>query len=251
MTEVSLWSVFWYALLTAVATGFGALPFIFLKRKDPLVIGISNAIAAWLMLGASYGLVYEGISLSLQKTILGIVLGLVFVFFSHWFVEQKVDGDLKKQLVTQATQKNLKKMFLIILIMTIHSAAEGIGIGTSFWGGADFGVVMSIAIAIHNIPEWLAISSILVPRGVSWRKSALWSIFTSLPQPIFAIPAYLFVSYFTGVLPAGLGFAAWAMFWLVFADIIPDAHKHMQNVWVGVIITLALAGMLAFQTLIG
>ena len=243
--------VFWYAFLTAVATGLGALPFLFFKRRDSLIVGVANSVAAWLMLGASYWLVYEGVELSLLKTMIGIVAWLLFVFLSHWLVEQKIDGNIKNKLVDQVAQKNFKKMFLIVLIMTIHSAAEGIWIWTSFGGGASFGIVMSVAIAIHNIPEWLAISSILVPRGVSWRKSALWSIFSSLPQPLLAVPAFLFVNQFSWVLPIGLWFAAGAMFWLAFADIIPDAHKNLPNVWVGVIMTLALSAMISFQILIG
>ena len=248
---ISLWTVFWYAFLTAVATWLGAIPFVFLKRRDPWVVGVSNAIAAGLMLGASYGLVYEGIDVDLRKTIVWIVLGLLFVFFSHWLVEQKIDGNLKKKLLTEAAQKNFKKMFLIVLIMTIHSAAEGIGIWTSFGWGEQFWAIMSIAIAIHNIPEGLAISSILVPRWVPWRQAALWSIFTSLPQPILAVPAFLFVSAFANLLPVGLGFAAGAMFWLVFADILPDAHKNLPNVLVGILTTLALAWMIAFQVVLG
>ncbi|NCQ12145.1 MAG: ZIP family metal transporter, partial [Bacteroidetes bacterium] len=49
------------------------------------------------------------------------------------------------------------------------------------------------AIAIHNIPEGLAISLVLVPRGVSAIKAMGWSVFSSLPQPIMAIPAFLFI----------------------------------------------------------
>jgi len=46
--------VFFYALLTAVATGLGALPFAFIKTMSRRWLGISNAIAAGLM-GAAAG----------------------------------------------------------------------------------------------------------------------------------------------------------------------------------------------------
>ena len=78
------------------------------------------------------------------------------------------------------------KGVLIVGVMTLHSFAEGVGIGVSYGGGAELGIFITIAIAIHNIPEGLAISLVLVPRGASVRAAAGWSIFSSLPQPLVA-----------------------------------------------------------------
>jgi ZIP family zinc transporter len=49
--------VFLLALLTAVATGLGALPFLFVKNITRDWLGVSNALASGLMLAASFGLV--------------------------------------------------------------------------------------------------------------------------------------------------------------------------------------------------
>ena len=89
--------------------------------------------------------------------------------------------------------------------MTAHSAAEGIGIGAAFGGSGAFGLVIAIAIAIQNIPEGLAISLVLVPRGMRVRTAAAWSVFSSLPQPIVAVPAFLFVEEFASVLAGRSG----------------------------------------------
>jgi zinc transporter ZupT len=40
-----------------------------------------------------------------------------------------------------------------------------VGVGVSFGGGEELGVFITAAIAVHNIPEGLAISLVLVPRG--------------------------------------------------------------------------------------
>ena len=48
------------------------------------------------------------------------------------------------------------------------------------------------------------------------------AVISSLPQPLVAVPAYLFVEWFTFLLPIGLGCAAGTMIWMVFAELIPD-----------------------------
>jgi hypothetical protein len=72
--------------------------------------------------------------------------------------------------------------------MTAHSFAEGVGVGAAFGSGESLGLVTAIAIAIHNIPEGLAISLVLVPQGVSVLRAAGSSVFSSVPQPLVASP---------------------------------------------------------------
>jgi ZIP family zinc transporter len=138
-------------------------------------------------------------------------------------------------------------MLLIVGVMTIHSFTEGVGIGVSFGGGEEFGLVIALAIALHNIPEGLAISLVLVPRGVSVPRAAGWSIFSSLPQPLMAVPAFVFVEAFEPLLPVGLGFAAGAMAWMVAGDLIPEAIRVAPAWTVALVGSLAAAAMLALQ----
>ncbi|MEX0820393.1 MAG: phosphoglycerate kinase [Pirellulaceae bacterium] len=87
----------------------------------------------------------------------------------------------------------------------------------------------------------LAISLVLVPRGTPIWKAATWSIFTSLPQPLMAVPAFLFVLAFQPFLPVGLGLAAGAMIWMVFAELIPDALKRASGPTVDTAVPLTFA----------
>lgn len=244
--EPTVLSVFLFALFTAVACGFGAIPFLFTKKFSRQYLGIANAIAAGLMIAASFGLIYQGIGFNLTRTLIGVLVGLVFIVLSHRFLDRYEDLQIGNLEGLDA-----KKALLLVGIMTLHSFAEGVGVGVSFGGGEAFGVFITLAIAIHNIPEGLAISLVLVPRGVSVLKAAGWSVFSSLPQPLMAVPAFLFVAAFKPFLPVGLGFAAGAMIWLAISEILPEALEDASHSTVATVMTLSIAAMIAFQALLG
>ena len=73
MTAPGVGQVLLLALLTAVATGLGALPFLVVRDLTRGWLGVSNALASGLMLAASFGLVYEGAVYGLGRTLLGVV----------------------------------------------------------------------------------------------------------------------------------------------------------------------------------
>lgn len=240
--------VFVAAMITAIATGFGAIPFIYFKKFDKKWLGIGNSIAAGLMFGASAGLIYEGLSIQdvsqpAIRVLGGAVAGGLLVYTSHKFLEnRKADYS-----IGEVRGANAIKMLMIVGIMTIHSFAEGVGVGVAFGDSPSFGSFISLAIAVHNIPEGLAICLILIPRGVSVRKGALWSIFSSLPQPIMAVPAFLFVLTFRPFLPVGLGLAAGAMFWMVFNELLPEAKEELSTKTVMIIAAITAILMSLFQ----
>jgi zinc transporter, ZIP family len=239
-------SVFLFALLTAGATGLGAVPFAFAKHPTRRWLGTSNAVAAGLMLAASFGLIYEGMSYGPLRTLVGALLGLVFIVVAR----RSLQHEEHPAVFASMSGLDARKALLIVGVMTIHSFTEGIGIGVSFGGGAALGLFISLALAVHNIPEGLAISLVLVPRGVGWVRASLWSIFSSLPQPLMAVPAFFFVEAFRPLLPYGLGFAAGAMIWMVFSELVPDALEEASSNLVAVVITVSVVAMVAFQVFI-
>jgi len=242
--EINTTTVFFAALITAITTGIGAIPFFFIKDMNKWWIGISSAVAAGLMLSASFSLILESTELSVEKTVIGLFAGLILIVLSDKLLSKY---DLP---VEDLAKSDAKKMFMIMGVMTLHSFAEGIGVGVSYGGTKELGMFITTAIAIHNIPEGLAISLVLVPRGVSAIKAMGWSVFSSLPQPIMAIPAFLFILTFKDYLPIGLGLAAGAMIWMVFSEMISDALRHCESSTVGITITISFIVMYAFQYLI-
>jgi zinc transporter, ZIP family len=234
-------AVFLVALGTALATGLGALPFAFNRYPTRNWLGIANSLASGFMIGASLGLFYEGGKHDLALTAVGVVAGVAFIWWSGRLLGRRREPHLGSLVGADA-----RKALLIVGVMTIHSITEGMGLGVAFGGEEALGLLIAIAIAVHNIPEGLAISLVLVSRGASVRSAAGWSIFSSLPQPLMAVPAFLFVKEFAAFLPLGLGFAAGAMMWLVLTDLLPEAIETTRLATVAVAVAGSALGMLAF-----
>lgn len=245
MDQPSLLAVFAAALATALATGLGAAPFLLAARRARSWIGLANALAGGFMLAASGLLFYEGARDGVGRTFVGAILGVLFV---AWV--SRLLAALPGVRFAALADADARKALLLVGVMTVHSAAEGIGVGVGFGGGEELGLVTATAIAIHNIPEGLAICLVLVPRGVRALRAAGWSVFSSLPQPVLAVPAFLFVALFDGLVPVGLGFAGGAMLWMVAANVVPDALATSSRRAVGLALFASTAAMLALEALL-
>ncbi|VAH15558.1 unnamed protein product [Triticum turgidum subsp. durum] len=244
--RVSVYVVAWSTLAMAAATGLGALPFFFLELEAQWA-GLCNGLAAGVMLAASFDLVQEGQMYgSGSWVVLGILSGGIFIWLCKKILEQH--GEVSMLDIKGA---DASKVILVVGIMTLHSFGEGSGVGVSFVGskGLSQGLLVTVAIAVHNIPEGLAVSMVLSSRGVSPQKAMLWSIITSL-QPIVAVPAFLCADAFQKVLPFCTGFAAGCMIWIVIAEVLPDAFKEATPSQVASAGTLAVAFMETLSTVL-
>jgi zinc transporter ZupT len=233
--------VFFFGLFTALATGGGAVPFTFVRTVSARAVAHANGIASGLMLGASFGLLIEGSEHGIYQAVVGANLGVVFILLTQRYLAHR---DFP---FGSATGLWARRTLLMVLVMTIHSVAEGIAVGAAFAGERSLAVLITAAIAVHNIPEGLAISAVLRPRGASVAACAGWSIFSSLPQPLMAVPAFLFVEAFAPTLPYAMGFAAGAMVFMVFVELLPEAYDHSRKPIVGLLVGITLVGMMWFQ----
>ena len=246
MTDPTVPLVFAAALITALATGLGALPLLLREARNGRWLGLGNALAAGLMLAASFSLVQEGFAFGPLRTLGGVLAGVAAIVLAKRWLDGKNGLSIE-----QARGADAVKMVLIVGVMTVHSFAEGIGVGVGYGGGRELGDFITIAIALHNVPEGLAIALIMVPRGASVFSAALWAIFSSLPQPLLAVPAFLFVLTFQPWLPVGLGLAAGAMLWMIFAELLPEASDEISTQNLGAVVVMAFAAMLGLTLLIG
>ncbi len=245
LVDVNAFTVAVAALVTALACGLGAVPFLFGPNALRGQLGVADAAAAGAMLAATAVLLGEGWGHGSLRLAAGIVLGIAFIAVTERVLAAHDEMDFGALRGADA-----RTAITIIAVMTVHSVAEGVGVGVSFGGGSELGIFITAAIAIHNIPEGFAISLVLVPRGESVGRAAWWSIFSSLPQPLLAVPAFLFVNEFRGFLPVGLGFAGGAMAWLVAAELIPSARRVASAQTVAAALAVSFAAMLALQVLL-
>lgn len=245
--------LYWSALtgvISALATGLGAIPVAIIRNSSVVLRAFSGAVAAGMMISASvFSLAQEGISLKTTRpsapyeVIVGLLLGALF----FWLVDKKME----KQDFGERKKTMSRRGILIFIAMLIHSFPEGVAIGVGF-ATADFqfGLIMAIAISVHNIPEGIAISLPLRSEGESFIKCAGLSVLSSVPQPLAAVPAALAVWLFQPLLATGLGFAGGAMIYLVVLELIPEAVEEggkTLTAW-GVMVGLSL--MLLITTLL-
>ncbi len=210
-----------------------------------------------MMVAASYSLIIEGWTFdepddksslsSLTRTVIGTVFGLLFILSTKSFLEKH-----EELTVGGLAGADARKVLLIIFVMTLHSFSEGVGIGVSFGGsnGSELGVFISASLAVHNVPEGLAVAIVLLPRRISKLTASLWCIGTSLPQPLMAVPAFLFVDTFIPFLPVGLGFAGGAMAWVALCELLVEAIEDTNILTTGIISSMSLCAMLYMQEII-
>lgn len=101
---------------------------------------------------------------SLCRAAFGFFLGVFFILLTKRLLDRF--EDLKME---DAHGASAQKMVLILFVMTLHSLSEGIGIGVSFGGasGMKLGHFISLSLAMHNVPEGLAVALVMTSRKVS------------------------------------------------------------------------------------
>jgi ZIP family zinc transporter len=230
--------VFVAGFITALATGLGALPFFLFDDISDRWNVVLWGLASGIMVSASvFGLLSEGVSnaggsLDYLLILAGMGVGVLLVVVGHDVVS---GAEIHPRKYEEA---DVRKLVLILGVLTVHSFPEGVAVGVSFadlnfaaadaipllgYGVPVLAVFMTVAISIHNVPEGVAISIPLRSMGVSEPRMVWWAVFSSLPQPIGAVIAFYFVRVAREFLPLGFGFAAGAMIYLVLTEFVPEA----------------------------
>ncbi|MCZ6778063.1 MAG: ZIP family metal transporter [Acidobacteria bacterium] len=239
-----LWAVVLYSGLAAACAALGVLPFMARRRLPSAWLGWADALAAGLMLGASYILVVEGIErLPLAETF-GTLAGIATLYATH-----ALTGIWKPGL-RPARPDGSGPTDKLWLRNAIHSSAEGVSIGAAMAVDLDFGIFVALALTAHNVPEATALCAYLVPRGVRLLPAALLCVAANLGQIVLAVLTFLMVAEQPALLPAALGFAAGALIYLVVVELLPDSFAKTGHTTIAVLTSVALGAVVIFRGMI-
>ncbi|MGR9012224.1 MAG: ZIP family metal transporter [Gammaproteobacteria bacterium] len=114
---------------------------------------------------------------------------------------------------------------LIILGDGIHNFVDGVLIAAAFLTDVQLGIVTSLAVAAHEIPQEVGDFAILLHSGYSKRKAVFYNMLASLTTVLGGVLAYFGLEDLHDSLPYFLALAASSFIYIAVADLIPSLHK--------------------------
>ncbi|NLJ78111.1 MAG: ZIP family metal transporter, partial [Tissierellia bacterium] len=118
----------------------------------------------------------------------------------------------------------LKTGIILGIGIALHNVPEGLAIGVSYVADKNLGYTIALIMLIQNIPEGMAIAAPLYIGGTSKSRVIGITALTGVPMGIGVLIAYLFGNISPTIISMGLGFAAGAMLFIVFDEMIPSAN---------------------------
>jgi zinc and cadmium transporter len=113
---------------------------------------------------------------------------------------------------------------LIILGDSIHNFVDGVLIAAAFLTDVQLGIVTSLAVAAHEIPQEVGDFAILLDSGYSRGKALFYNVLASLTTVLGGVLAYFSLEDLHDSLPYFLALAASSFIYIAVADLIPSLH---------------------------
>jgi zinc and cadmium transporter len=140
---------------------------------------------------------------------------------------------------------------LIIIGDSIHNFVDGVLIAAAFLTDVKLGIVTSLAVAAHEIPQEVGDFAILLESGYSKSKALFYNVMASFTTVIGGILAYYWLEDLHHMLPFFLALASSSFIYIAVADLIPSLHKKTDIKTSLQQILLILAGVLVISALHG
>lgn len=208
--------VFLGSMAGVLGTGAGGLLIVLLGHPKQGFLSFLLAFSGGIMLAVVFqDLILESAALSgAIITFSGITLGAAALMLITPLVGHE------RTASTGLVQMGLLLGFGIAL----HNLPEGLAIGAGYLSSENLGLSLALALCLHNIPEGMAMAAPLLAGGFDKVQVLLLTIVAGIPMGIGSLCGGLFGSLSPQMLALALAFAAGAMLFLVFHELLPEAH---------------------------
>lgn len=238
------------ATLTGLATGLGALPFLFIRELPRRVYdGILGLGAGLMLAAATLGLLAEALAgvrppggqldgARLALVVAGFAVGVILAGAMDRLIPHRharghhqhlghEPGHDHHDRAVEATD-DPRRGYAIIGALTIHRFPEGLAIGAGFAAGdhAHLGLLLAIAVGLQNACEGIVMAAPLRKGGVAPGRSAIITTLTGLATPLAAIVGGLLAGRTAPTMPFILALAAGTLIYITSNEIIPESHSH-------------------------
>ncbi|MBT2738700.1 ZIP family metal transporter [Bacillus sp. ISL-7] len=206
--------------ISALGTVLGAVPALLLSNVSHRVKDNLLAYSAGIMVAAStYALIPSTLKLSNMFVLtIGILLGTVTLTLLEITLPH-VEVDHRSHPSQQASP------LLLIATMAIHNIPEGISVGVSYASHyEDLGSLVSFSIGLQNIPEGFLVCMFLVANQIPKPSAFLYTAFTGAIELFSSFIGLQLTDQYLDVVPYGLAFAAGAILFVVYKELIPESH---------------------------
>ncbi|MDQ6596748.1 ZIP family metal transporter [Bacillus salipaludis] len=210
------------SILSALSTGAGALIILFIHHsvthrfKDILL-----AFSAGIMMTAStIGLIPEALKIG---GFLSLFIGVLLGVFTLTILEKKIP-----HIELDHNQYGIQfdeKAFLIISAITLHNIPEGLSVGVSYASNTgETGNLIALAIGFQNAPEGLLVALFLINQKMGKFKAFILATLTGAIEIVTSLMGFYLTAFVQGLVPYGLSFAAGAMLFIIYKELIPESH---------------------------
>ncbi|RZI76305.1 MAG: ZIP family metal transporter [Variovorax sp.] len=217
----------------ALATALGTLPVLFSQRLSDRVQDTLFGFGAGVMLAAcAFSLVIPGIAAAKAGgagawSAGGIVGGAILLGGLALLLMDRVlpHEHFIKGREGHSAQK-LRRTWLFVIAIALHNLPEGLAIGVGYAGNDGVRAnALAMGIAIQDVPEGLVVAVALLTAGYKRSFAVALGMASGLVEPVGAVIGAAIVGYSAALLPWGLGFAAGAMLFVISHEIIPESHR--------------------------
>jgi len=221
-------------LWAAAATAVGTLPVLLSQSFSARTYDAALGLGGGIMLAAtSFSLVLPAIAASkgagntpMAASLMvggGILIGMLIVML----LERLVRSDNVLDNTKSDNANTLVRAWLFVGAVAIHNIPEGMAIGVGY-AGVDLSKAnaLTTGIAIQDIPEGMVVAMALRVAGYGRLFSAALGTLSGVVEPIGAVIGALMIEASAALLPWGLAGAAGAMLYVICHDVVPEAQRR-------------------------